>query len=175
MSFWANKNSSAPVIKAKEAQICPWAAGWCCHFVLLVYVLGRRHGPEFHGDPERSPVNRGRGEEGGEGRGACLRQKVSGLVWFGCRGSPLYPGFPAAGWGGRLVSSGAAEKCQSTQRADLRSYGNKTNSQWAEASYRRYTLKTRGHLRAKGNQVHVTHQKYSWMGSLENHQIWDVK
>lgn len=109
-------------------------------------------------------------EGGGEGgdRGAYLRQRVSGLVWFRCRGSPLYPGFPAAGWGGRLVSSRAAENCQSRERADLRSYGNKTNSQSAEASYRRYTVRTRGHLRAKGNQLRLlTRKKIFLNGFLE--------
>ena len=90
-----------------------------------------------------------------------------GLIWL--TGKPLVPGVSCCWLGGRLVSSGAAEKWQSTQRADLRSYGNKINSQWAEASYRRYTLKTWSHLRAKGNQLRVTHQKkYSWAGSLKN-------
>lgn len=82
-------------------------------------------------------------------------ESESGLVWFGCWGSPLYPGFPAVGCGGCLVSSGAAEMCQSTQRGDLRSYGNKTKSQWAAASYRRHTIKTREPLRLSG----VSHQK----------------
>lgn len=64
--------------QSKEEQIWTKAAGQRRCFVLLVCVLGGRHGPEFHGDPERSPVDRGGGGEGG--RGACLRQRVSGLV-----------------------------------------------------------------------------------------------
>lgn len=161
MSFWANRNSSTTMIKAEKQR---------SRYGLLVNqsfkpsfslfnLLGNRHGPEFHGDPERSPVNRGRGGGGGGSRGPYLRQRVSGLVWFRCRGSPLYPGFPAAGCGGRLVSSRAVEKCQSTERADLRSYGNKTNSQSAEASYRRYTVRSRGHLWARGNQLWLLARK----------------
>ena len=60
------REGSSPVIKAEKPES------------FLVYVLGSRHGPEFHGDPERSPVKRGEG--GGGVRGACLRQRVKGLV-----------------------------------------------------------------------------------------------
>lgn len=81
----------------------------------------------------------------GGGRGAYLRQR---LGWIDrCWGSPLYPGIPAAGWGACLVSSGDAGKCQSTERSDLRSYGNKTKGQSAEPSNRRYTVKNSGHLK----------------------------
>lgn len=126
--------------KSTEEQIWTYAAGQWSRFVLLVCVLSGGRGPELHGHPERSPVNRGRGREGEVEEHVWDRERVG---WFDLvvGGSPLYPGFPAAGWGERLVSSGAAEKCQSTQRDDLRSYGNKTNSEWAEASYSSHTIK----------------------------------
>lgn len=97
-------------------------------------------------------------EEGGEG--GEVEEHVWGrerVGWFDLvvGGSPLYPGFPAAGWGERLVSSGAAEKCQSTRRGDRRSYGNKTNSEWAEASYSRYTIKK------KNRDTH--HENINWV------------
>lgn len=42
-------------------------------FAPLCYLLGRRHGPEFHGDANESPENREEKERGG--RGAYLRQR----------------------------------------------------------------------------------------------------
>lgn len=166
MSFWANKNWSAQRGQAQwkhrrtDLDICCWAMKPFCPSSLCARWQTWTRTSWW----PREKSSQQRKGEGRGGRGACLRQRVSGLVWFACRGSPLYPGFPAAGWGERLVSSGAAEKCQSTQRADLRSYGNKTNSEWAEAGYRRYTIKTRGQL-----------QEYSPENKFLNPHVWDVE
>lgn len=104
-----------------------------------VGALWNRHGPEFHGDPERSPeegrMGGRRWEEHIWGREGRRRR---GLVWFPCWQSPrLYPGFPAAGWEeGRLVSSRATQTCPSRDGAALWSYGNKTKSESAKVSDR---------------------------------------
>lgn len=110
-------------------------------------------------------------EEGGRRgvRVACLRQRVSGLVWFGCRGSPLYPGFPAAGWGGggRLISSGTSIH---TARwpAELRQQNQQSVSR-GQLQEKHST--NQGHLRARGNQL-VTGYSPEQTGSLKNPHIW---
>lgn len=122
------------------------------HFVLLVGVLCHRHGPEFHGDPERSPEEERRREWG-----AYLRQRGEervGLISLLGK-PPLYPGFPAAGWEeGCLVSSRATQMCRSRESAALWSYGNKTKSESAKVSDRGrgvgFAVRTTGHQKAKG-------------------------
>lgn len=156
MSFWANINSSTTIIKAeKHRSRCGLLVNRSLNrnFLFLICSVIDMDQNFMVTSQQR------KGGCGGGSRGPYLRQRVSGLVWFRCRGSPLYPGFPAAGCGGRLISSRAVEKCQSTERADLRSYGNKTNSQSAEASYRTYTVRSRGHLWARGNHLWLLTRK----------------
>lgn len=43
--------------------------------------------------------------------------------------APSTRGFLLPGGGGASSAAGPAEECQSTQRANLRSYGNKTKSE----------------------------------------------
>lgn len=82
-------------------------------FALLFYLLGSRHGPEFHGDANETPEKGGGVEEHIWGR--------EGVGWIHGWGSPLYPGFSPAGWGTshqqqghRSVSPESALTCGAT-------------------------------------------------------------
>lgn len=149
MSFWANKNSSTILINSgRDVEIKRLI------FAPLCYLLGRRHGPEFHGDANESPETEKRKREGEEER---IWGRESGLdSWSG---KPLVPGLSSC-WLGRVSSAAGPQKCQSRERCtDLQSYGNKTNSESAEVSYARYAVIPRGHLWAGGRQLQVTHQE----------------
>lgn len=77
------------------------------------------------------------------GRGAYLRQRGGGLdSWLG---KPLVPGLFSC-WLGRISSAAGPQKCQSRERTDLRSYGNKTNSESAEVSDTKHSVITKSHL-----------------------------
>lgn len=43
-------------------------------------MLGSRHGPEFHGDPERTPVKRGEGGGGGKRSMSEAESERVGLI-----------------------------------------------------------------------------------------------
>lgn len=85
----------------------------------------------------------------GWGRGACLRQRV---VWFWLSGKPHVPGVSCCRvWGGGGASSaagGAAEKSFNPHSVDLRSYGNRIDSQRAAAASDR-----RSHSKKSGSGV----------------------
>lgn len=90
--------------------------------------------------PETEERERER-EEGG--RGAYLRQRGSGLdSWLE---KPLVPGLSSC-WLGRVSSAAGPQTCESRERTDLRSYGNKTNSESAEVSDTVYSVTSRSRL-----------------------------
>lgn len=100
MSFRANKNSSTTIIKQRSTdpdEGCRLISHLISLIVHLFYLLGSRHEPEFHGDPDRSPVNRGR-----RGRGGGVEEHIWGRDWAGLivSGKPLVPGHSCCGVGG---------------------------------------------------------------------------